>query len=232
MSDRRLARFGYLAIAALDSALAGSARPATRRARFVTKPLLMPMLVAAHRPGVSSRRAGLRAGTTTGQLLSWGGDLALLGTSERAFLGGLGSVVAAHVAYIAAFGTVRDPVARISGTGTKTAALAWLATAPTMAVAAGRKDASLPAPIVAYAAALATMFATSTALDARLPRKARRTVVLGTSLFLLSDSLLGLQEFVLGARSPRLEAAVMATYTAGQWFIAAGVADALRAEGT
>ncbi len=44
----------------------------------------------------------------------------------------------------------------------------------------------------------------------------------GTSLFLLSDSLIGVQRFLLGRPSPTLESAVMGTYTAGQWLIADG----------
>ena len=44
----------------------------------------------------------------------------------------------------------------------------------------------------------------------------------GAALFLVSDTILGLQEFVLGRKVPALETAVMATYTAGQGLIAAG----------
>ena len=222
----RIARLGYLGLATADAALAGSDRPPARRARYLTKPLLMPLLVAANRTGRPATRPGLRGGTTLAQAFSWGGDLALLGTSNRAFLRGVGSFFVAHAAYIGAFTTVRDPEAGASDTGTRTAALAWLTTAPVMVLAAGRKDESMRAPIAAYATILATMFATSTALDTALPRRARRKVLLGTTLFLLSDSLLGVQEFLLRDHSPRLEAAVMASYTAGQWFIADGVADA------
>ena len=222
----RLARLGYLGLAAVDSALAGSDQPAARRARFATKPLLMPLLVAANRAGRPTMRPGLRGGTTIAQAFSWGGDLALLGTGERAFLSGVGSFFVAHAAYIGAFGTVRDPGATVSDPGTRAAALAWVTTAPVMVLAAGRKDMSMRVPIAAYATILATMFATSTTLDTELPRRARRKVVLGTSLFLLSDSLLGIQEFLLREHSPRLEAAVMASYAAGQWFIADGVGDA------
>lgn len=186
----------------------------------------MPLLVAANRTGRPAMRPGLRGGTIVAQVFSWGGDLALLGRGDRAFLSGVGSFFVAHAAYIGAFGTVRDPGAAVSAAGTRTAGLAWLTTAPVMALAAGRRDTSLRVPIAAYATILATMFASSTALDTALPRRARRKVVLGTSLFLLSDSLLGIQEFLLRERSPRLEAAVMASYTAGQWFIADGVADA------
>ena len=44
----------------------------------------------------------------------------------------------------------------------------------------------------------------------------------GAALFLASDTILGLQKFVLRRKVPALETAVMATYTAGQGLIAAG----------
>ena len=45
----------------------------------------------------------------------------------------------------------------------------------------------------------------------------------GAALFLLSDSLIGAQQFLRDEPHPALESAVMATYTAGQWLIADGV---------
>ena len=71
-----------------------------------------------------------------------------------------------------------------------------------MSVAAGRKDPALRIPVAAYA----------TDLQA------------GTALFLLSDSVLAVQEFLLGEPRPVLESVVMATYTAGQGLIATGAA--------
>ena len=106
------------------------------------------------------------------------------------------------------------------------AAASWVVTAPVMAFAAGRKDPALGVSVAAYSAALAAMFGASTVLDPELPPSARRRIALGTSLFLLSDSLLGAQEFLRRERSPKLEVAVMTTYTAGQWFIADGVSRA------
>jgi uncharacterized membrane protein YhhN len=98
-----------------------------------------------------------------------------------------------------------------------------------MALAAGRKDPTLRLPIAAYAGILSTMFATSTMLRRSIPANARRRILAGTSLFLISDSLLGVQDFLLKEESPTLEAAVMGSYTAGQWLIAEGAAAAARA---
>ena len=70
------------------------------------------------------------------------------------------------------------------------------------------------------------MFATSRMLDPALPPGARRTLQAGTALFLLSDSVLAVQKFLLPEPRPVLESVVIATYTAGQGLIARGVAGA------
>ncbi|HET9500490.1 MAG TPA: lysoplasmalogenase [Marmoricola sp.] len=171
----------------------------------------------------ASRRDGLRRGTLAAQAFSWGGDVALLNSGRRAFLCGVGAFFAAHVGYISAFLSARDRDRTISNPGATAAVASWLLLAPVMSVAAGRRDPRLRLPIALYAGALASMFATSTMLNRDIPTAARRRIVSGSSLFLLSDTLLGIREFLLDDDSPMLDSAVMATYTAGQWLIADGV---------
>jgi uncharacterized membrane protein YhhN len=223
------AAYGALAVAdaslAAKSARSGTGAKTARRLRFLTKPLLMPALATAFRGETQGRDDLLRRGTLAAQALSWGGDLALLGGSERAFLGGVGSFFAAHVAYAAGFASVRRTPNELGAPGIKAALGMWAATAPVMAVAAGRKDPGLRVPVAAYSSILTTMFATSTMIGPDVPEPARRKILVGTSLFLLSDTLLGAQEFLLSKKRPALEAAVMATYAAGQGLIAAGAAD-------
>ena len=214
----------YVALAATDTALAGRSEPAARRARFLVKPLLMPALAVAFRGGTHGRTDPLRRGTAAAQVFSWGGDVALLGHGEKAFLSGVGSFFAAHVAYVSGFASARER--RADPRGVKLAGGLWLTTAPVMAWAAGRRSRRLAGPVAGYAAVLATMFGTSTTLDPALPRHARATVQAGTTLFLVSDTLLGVQDFLLSEPRPGLERAVMATYTAGQGLIAWGVARA------
>ena len=91
-----------------------------------------------------------------------------------------------------------------------------------MATAAWRRERELAGPVAAYSTALAAMFAAATLLDPKLSRRGRRAVAAGAALFLTSDTLLGVQTFVLREEDPRLEVAVMATYTAAQGLIAAG----------
>jgi len=222
----------YAALAIADSVAAGKSRSAAaRRLRYVLKPALMPALATAFLDGTRSSRARadfnlLRNGTAAAQAFSWGGDVALLGTSERSFLTGIGSFFGAHVAYIVAFLLVRGEGKDYDTAGLKVACGLWLTIAPLMSFAAGRKDPALRVPVAAYATILSGMFASSRMLDPALPQGARRTVQAGTALFLISDSVLAIQKFLLTEPRPFLESVVMTTYTAAQGLIATGVARA------
>lgn len=227
-NPRLAATAGYLALAGVDTYLAGRTGTAARRARFATKPLLMPALATATRLAAGDRSSGLLRGVQTAQAFSWGGDVALLGHGRSSFLGGVGSFLVAHVAYIGGFATAKDPSAGLTSPGAKAGAAAWAATAPVLALAAGRQDPTLRGPIATYAGVLSAMFATSTMLRRSMPARARRQVLAGSSLFLLSDTLLGTGKFLLKQPHPALESAVMATYTGGQWLIAEGAVAAAR----
>ena len=219
----RIARYGYPALAILDTFLAGRR---SHRLRYVTKPLLMPTLTVTLLSSTGGRQDVLRNGTVGAHAFSWGGDIALLGRGERAFLLGLGSFYAAHVSYIAAFWSSREQsgVAEIvRRPGPRVAAVVWLTAAPALFLAAGRQSPRLRLPVAAYAAVLAKMFAVSTMLSPAVPISARRSVVAGTALFLASDTTLAVNKFLGGDESPTLRRLVMATYTAGQWLISEGV---------
>lgn len=233
----------YVALAAADTALAASRSPQRRRLRLLTKPLLMPTLALAFRAATSPEtaasgparaqtmepRTALRTGTLAAQALSCAGDVALLNKSEPAFLAGLSSFFGAHIAYAGAFGSAGRPLQDREATGgVKAAAAVFALAAPALGWAAGRKSPRLRGPVVAYAGILTSMFATSSRLEPTIAPGARRTVMLGTGLFLTSDSLIGLRQFVLPHPTPLSDGAVMATYTLGQGLIARGVAQAVR----
>ncbi len=229
-----LSRAAYVALAIADSVAAGkSSSVAARRLRYVLKPALMPALATAFLSGTAHASTGpathlLRMGTAVAQAFSWGGDVALLGPGERSFLTGVGSFSGAHVAYLATFLSVRGERADHDTAGLKVALGLWLGAAPVMSLAAGRKDPALRAPVAAYATLLCGMFASSRMLDPALPRRGRATLQTGTALFLVSDTLLAIQVFLLPRPRPLLESAVMGTYTAAQGLIAAGVANTRR----
>jgi len=218
----------YAVLAIADSVAAGKSGTAARRLRYVVKPLLMPALATAFLTGTRGRSARadnlLHTGTAVAQAFSWAGDVALLGTSKRSFLTGVGSFFGAHVAYMTAFLSVRGQGKDYDTAGLKVALGLWLTAAPVLSVAAGRKDPALRGPVAAYVTVLSGMFATTRMLDPALPQGARRTLQAGTALFLVSDSVLAVQRFLLAETRPVLGSVVMTTYTAGQGLIATGVA--------
>ncbi|GAB3034198.1 hypothetical protein GCM10011376_20820 [Nocardioides flavus (ex Wang et al. 2016)] len=214
----------YVGLAVVDSLAAGRRSAAARRLRYVTKPLLMPTLAATS--GRGGDRTVLATSTRAAQAFSWGGDVALLSTGERAFLSGVGSFFGAHVAYVAAFSSVRGPRDDWDTTGLGVTLGLWLTAAPVMGVAAGREDPALRAPVAAYATILSAMFASSHVLSRSLPAGSRRCIRAGTALFVVSDFVLATQRFLLREPRPALDSFVMATYTAGQGLIAAGVSGA------
>ncbi|WP_122818270.1 lysoplasmalogenase [Nocardioides pantholopis] len=184
--------------------------------RRVGKPLLVPALAvrilrAPHGPGRSRVLAALG--------LSWGGDLALNRHGNGAFLAGLGSFLAAHLAYISAFRRLSSaPV--LATPGRRRALLAGGTGSALMALAAGRGDRALAAPVAAYGVTLSALAASAAAVD-RGP--GRGHLLAGTALFLTSDVLIGVRKFFAGDRGTALEAAVLTTYAAAQWSIGEGL---------
>ena len=222
-----LAAAAYVGLAIVDSVAAGRRGDTARRLRYVTKPLLMPALATAFIDATD--RTPLSGRIAAAQAFSWGGDVALLGTGERSFLTGVASFFGAHVAYVAAFSSLRGRHSDVRALRLPLGL--WLSTAPAMSLAAGRKDPVLRAPVAAYATILSAMFAGSRLLDPSLPRPARRAVQAGTALFVVSDTALATQAFLLREPRPALDSFVMATYTAGQGLIAVGVAGVDRRHG-
>ena len=217
MSRTKALAAGYVALAVTDAVLAGRTGTAARRLRYLTKPALMPTLAAA-----TGDRGG--RGLRVAHAFSWGGDVALMARGDKAFQAGVASFLGAHLAYISTFLSRRGPVAARDTAALKAALGLWLTTAPAMSFAARRTDPALGGPVAAYSTALAAMFASSALLDANRSPGAARTVKTGAALFLASDTLLGLRQFVLHDERPELETAVMATYTAAQALIAVGTA--------
>lgn len=211
----------YVAVAALDTALSMSPRPAAHKARHLTKPLLMPTLSASL--ATSSGPWSAKAPVLAAQAAGWVGDVALLSEERKPFLVGTTGFAVGHAAYLAAFvprrrrdvGVVHDPKARALG-------LVWAASAPMMSWRARRSGVG-PA-IAAYSASLTAMAIAATRLDASERPAARRLIAAGALTFLASDSILGLRKFVLPDPDPRLEGAVMATYTGAQLLLSEGAA--------
>ena len=225
-------RLAYVVAATVDTVLAGSPSRVARRARFVTKPALMPLLAGSLATSPRAFSSPLRTSTLVALGFGWGGDLALLGHGTRSFATGTGSFGVGHGAYIAGFLRRRNRSVPLRRTPGARLAVGLLAGAgPVMALAAARQNRALGPAVAGYTGLLAGTFATGNHLDASLPLVARRLTGLGAALFLASDTVLGFRQFLLpllfhGEPPTRLDLAlerlVMGSYTAAQLLLAEG----------
>lgn len=218
-------KLAYAGLALADTWLAGSTDPKAHQARMLTKPLLMPTLMASLATDPKAASSPLRTTTLLAQAGGWGGDLALMGHGTKPFAIGSGSFALGHAAYITGFlrqrGTRPQP-------GPKAVAALWAASTPGMVFGAYREDKVLAPAIAGYSAMLAGTVAAATQLDPALPKSARRATLLGAGLFMLSDSVLGTRKFLWKKAPARVESVVMATYTAAQLLLSEGAARAGR----
>ncbi len=146
-----------------------------------------------------------------GLVLSLIGDVLLLESSTRRFLGGLSAFLAAHLCYLAAF-------RRVPGDGP-----AWV---PMLALAVGalvvigmrvwpivRRETREGWPVLGYAVVVATMAVLAWATG-------HVVLGLGATLFAVSDALIGYGRYERELPHGRL--AVMVTYHVGQLLIVLG----------
>ena len=185
----------FVALAAADTVLAAMGRD---RARWLTKPMLMPALMAG------SERSSWRP-------LAFGaaGDVALLGSSDVAFTAGLVSFLVGHVAWIAAL-RQRPGGGRLRSR--PVLALPYLAAFGALNAYLWPRTGKDRVPVLGYSTALTAM--ALAALDSGSTRAAA-----GGALFMLSDSLLALEKFA-GIELPAHEGLVMAAYTSAQALLA------------
>ncbi|MBM0128014.1 lysoplasmalogenase [Pimelobacter simplex] len=222
-------KLAYVALAAADTALAGSRRPWAHRARFATKPLLLPLLGAAVVADPRATGSPLRSTTLAAQAGGWGGDVLLLGHGERMLAAGATSFGAGHLAYISGFLHHRERRTPLTASrAARVVAGLWATSGPVVAATAARQDRRLGGTLLGYSALLAAMAATATHLDPALPRDARLLTAAGGAMFLASDAVLGARSFLLPDAPQRLESVVMATYTGAQLLLAEGAVRAGR----
>lgn len=222
-------KLAYVALAAADTALAGSGRPWAHRVRHVTKPLLLPVLGTALATDPRAAQSPLRTSTLAAQVGGWGGDVLLLGEGERAFGAGATSFGVGHLAYVSGFLRHRDRRTPLTASrAARVVGALWATSGPVVAASAARRDRTLGATLLGYSALLAGMAATATHLDPALPRDARLLTAAGGAMFLASDAVLGARTFLLPNPPDRLESVVMATYTGAQLLLAEGAARAGR----
>ncbi len=193
----------YAAVGAASSASAAKGYRAGERA---TKPLLMPVLAAFTLAAAGDRDKDMRL-PAAGMALSGLGDTALLGP-ESWFVPGMGAFAAAHACYITAL--ARDGAAR--GVRPRVAA-GYTALWAVLIAVLWRRLGDLRVPVAAYSLLLVSM--------AVLASGRNRAAAAGGALFVVSDALIACGLAGIGA-VPRQESAVMPTYVAAQFLLAAG----------
>lgn len=182
-----------------------------------TKPLLMPLLLAwaltimifVHMSG------SWQMWLVVGLIFSWLGDLALMGTSEVWFMSGLGAFAIAQIAYTFMFGCIRG-VSLVRAW--KITVIPYLAFWIVINVWITPRD--LRVPVIIYSALLVTMAVCALNISLRLYSPWRFVPAIGAVSFMISDSMIALQEFNgLGIS----QSVIMGTYVVGQAMIVGGV---------
>jgi uncharacterized membrane protein YhhN len=203
---------GVIHIVALQSA---SAWPDAAALAAVSKTLLMPALALGFLVGVPTLRASATILGLLALLFSWAGDLALLVPGHTMFLLGLAAFLAAHVFFvllIARHLSVRRlPLASLAYLGW------WIALMALLAPHVGW----LVWPLATYGLVLGFMAATAA--------RSIGPVVIGGLLFLVSDTILGIDRFMPSFPIWNADVVIMVAYIAAQGFLAAGAVLHLRA---
>jgi uncharacterized membrane protein YhhN len=192
--------------AALGVANAVSVAQRSQAGERATKPLLMPVLAAFTLAAAGDRRKQVRL-PAAGLVLSGLGDTALLGP-ESWFVPGMGAFAAAHACYITAL--AGDGAAR--GVRPRVAA-GYAALWAVLIAVLWRNLGRLRVPVAAYSLLLVAM--------AVLASGRNREAAAGGALFVASDALIACGLAGISA-VPRQESAVMPTYVAAQFLLAAG----------
>ncbi|MDX2025226.1 lysoplasmalogenase [Microcella sp.] len=180
-----------------------------------TKPLLMPALLIALLLGLPARRSILLVWGGLALVFSWLGDVLLQSPGDIGFLIGMGAFGLAHLAYIALYlGPLRTRCA--PWWGIAVAALWWIALVTFLAPNLG----GLLVPVAVYGLVLGTAAATALGTS--------RLIATGAGVFLVSDTLLGLDRFLPGFSFGAVDLLIMFTYCLGQGLIIAGVVTVAR----
>ncbi|MFC7488002.1 lysoplasmalogenase family protein [Knoellia sp. CPCC 206453] len=200
-----LTAYAVVVVVHLGAHLAG-AEPLANASQWVAVPWLLLALVT--QTGLRSRLARFTAG---GLVFSWIGDtLPDFVPDSVAFIALMGSFLLAHVLFIAGFW----PWRRQSLLGSRWA-WGYAALAVVMVVVCAPRAGAMTVGIAVYAVALALM--------ALLSAGIHRLAGIGGALFLVSDGLIAVGEFVPSVDVPLPGFWIMATYLAAILLLTLGV---------
>lgn len=174
-----------------------------------TKPVLMVLLFVAFLFSLPHVRGEVALLGSLGILLSWIGDVTLSSPDGLGFLIGLGFFLLAHVAYVILF------VRKLRMQRLRALAVVYVAWWIALVVVLAPHLGALLIPVVVYGLVLCAMGA--------LALHCNHWIAAGGALFVISDSLLGLNNFLPGFELWQVDFLVMLTYLAAQGLIVFGV---------
>jgi uncharacterized membrane protein YhhN len=181
---------------------------------YLTKPLTTALLVAVALAATPPLSKTYQTLVTAGLAFSLAGDVFLMLPDDQ-FVPGLASFLVAHLCYTAAFFRARD------GRPSPAFAVPFAVFGTGMLIYLWPSLAMLKVPVACYVLVIQIMAWQAWSTWGATRRKGALLAAIGAGVFLVSDSLLAIDRFrghFSGAR-----VAVMLTYFAAQWLIAASV---------
>lgn len=185
--------------------------------RWFSKPLLMPLLMLAYYKGITDTKDRLFYLFMGGLFFSWIGDILL--QAKDLFIPGLISFLLAHLFYIFYFIIAvpgRIQPFKKQGPVTLVVLLYIIALLMLLYPYLG----ALRLPVIIYSLAIGTMLLMAMHTRHKLVPAASSYFITGAVFFVLSDSILAINLFILKQEMAGL--AVMATYAAAQYFLVKG----------
>ncbi len=204
--------FVYAVIAAADL-LANVSMPAMR---FVTKPLLVPILFVFFLLETKQITSKIKTTFVLALFFAWLGDCFLLFEGLPSFMLGLGFFLVMQLFYIRIF----SPVAMPSKAELLKLSPVFLLCCVT-AFFIISKAGELSIPIFCYFLAITTMVLTAALRQNRVGEISYKFVYLGAILFLISDAFIAINKFVFS--NSIIDFLVMPTYIVAQYLIVSGI---------
>lgn len=185
-----------------------------------SKPLLMPLLLAYFIASYGLRLDRNLLLVALALLLSTAGDVCLMGTSSMHFMAGLSFFLVAHITYICIFvGSGGDGHTRFGWSWKLVVPMATYVAILLFLLLPGSGPMQLP--ILIYGMAIFTMWYTALVYFGAGTAPKNWAVMIGASLFVLSDSLIGVNKFYV--ELPLSGFLIMLTYISGQFLIVHGL---------
>lgn len=187
----------------------------------LTKPLLMPLLLAWLVTLAGRNWPVPLRWLAAGIVFAWIGDLALMGEGDTAFHVGIAAFLVMQVCYLVAFLRVPGPgLVRAWKIALLPYVLIWIGI--NVVISAGVGDMRIP--VLVYSAVALAMAVAALDLVLRLPQRLAWRTAGGALLFVVSDALIAMTAFGPLTESAGWSAVVMATYIAAQGLIVTGFA--------